>query len=249
MMKKHTKKLIIWISAVAVLIAIMAVLSIAYINDYYPADLDGIEAFSAEYSCMEGEVRGGLLTFGPEDSEIGFIFYPGGKVEYRAYIPLMKVLASKGIFCLLVEMPANLAILDVDAAEGLDTLYPDVVRWYIGGHSLGGSMAATYLSENEDWIEGIVLLASYSTADLSEGDCEALSVYGSEDGVLNKTSYEKYRQNLPEDFEESIIDGGCHAYFGMYGLQEGDGIPTVSNAEQIEQTAALIEAFMLTQNN
>ena len=107
-------------------------------------------------------------------------------------------------------------------------------------------MAATYLSDDENWIEGLVLLASYSTADLSDSGYEVLSVYGSEDGVLNKTSYEKYRSNLPEDFEEAIIDGGCHAYFGMYGMQEGDGIPTVSNAEQIEQTAELIEAFMLT---
>ncbi len=151
-----------------------------------------------------------------------------------------------GILCLIVEMPANLAILDVDAAEGLDTLYPHIERWYIGGHSLGGSMAATYLAGNEKWIEGLVLLASYSTADLSDSGYEVLSVYGSEDGVLNKASYEKYRSNLPEDFEEAIIYGGCHAYFGMYGMQEGDGIPTVSNAEQIEQAAALIEAFMLT---
>lgn len=245
-MKKNTRKLIIWISVVVVLIAIMAVAAIVYINDYYPADLDAIEAFSLEYSYEEKEAEDGLLVFGSEDSEIGFIFYPGGKVEYRAYIPLMRVLASKGIFCLLVEMPANLAILDVDAAEGLDTLYPDIERWYIGGHSLGGSMAATYLSDDENWIEGLVLLASYSTADLSDSGYEVLSVYGSEDGVLNKTSYEKYRSNLPEDFEEAIIDGGCHAYFGVYGMQEGDGIPAVSNAEQIEQTAALIEAFILT---
>ena len=74
---------------------------------------------------------------------------------------------------------------------------------------------------------------------------EVLSVYGSEDGVLNKTSYEKYRSNLPEDFEEAIIDGGCHAYFGMYGAQDGDGTPEISNEEQIALTVDAISEMML----
>ena len=41
----------------------------------------------------------------------------------------------------------------------------------------------------------------------------------------------------PEDFTEVIIEGGCHAYFGMYGAQDGDGTPTISNYEQIRLTS------------
>ena len=109
---------------------------------------------------------------------------------------------------------------------------------------MGGSMAASYLSENINEYDGLVLLGSYSTADLSKEDIRALSVFGSEDKVMNKEKYDEYKINLPENFSEEVIDGGCHAYFGMYGQQEGDGTPTITNAEQIQKTAEIINAFI-----
>jgi pimeloyl-ACP methyl ester carboxylesterase len=110
----------------------------------------------------------------------------------------------------------------------------------MGGHSLGGSMAASYVSKHTEDFVGLVLLGSYSTADLAGSGLKVLSVYGSEDQVMNREKYEKYRSNLPEDFVERVIDGGCHAYFGMYGAQKGDGIPTISNETQINITADAI---------
>ena len=70
--------------------------------------------------------------------------------------------------------------------------------------------------------------------------------------MLNSTTkggiiYENYKENLanlPEDYKEVIIDGGCHAYFGMYGNQEGDGTPTITNEEQIKITAKEIIEFL-----
>ena len=124
-------------------------------------------------------------------------------------------------------------------------LYPEVKDWYIGGHSLGGSMAAAYLEENAPDYKGLLLLGSYSTADLSESDLEVLSVYGSEDKVLNAEKYVEYKPNLPTDFSEIVIDGGCHAYFGMYGEQEGDGTPTITNVKQIEETVDTVVKFIV----
>ena len=80
----------------------------------------------------------------------------------------------------------------------------------------------------------------YSTADLSDSDLRVFSVYGSEDGVLDMDKYRKYRSNLPEDTYEYVIDGGCHSYFGSYGLQKGDGTPDVAFEEQIEMTVDFI---------
>ena len=159
----------------------------------------------------------------------------------------MESLAEKGMLCILVEMPFRLAVFDMDAAEGIQEQYPEIENWYIGGHSLGGAMAAAYLSENVDDYEGLVLLGSYSTANLSETDLAVLSVYGSEDGVLNREKYEECKVNLPVDFEEVVIDGGCHAYFGMYGVQKGDGTPGIGNEEQIEMTAEAV--LELVENN
>ena len=215
-----------------------------YVSDYYHADFDAIEAFSAENGVTKTLLSDGVISYGEADLNVGFIFYPGGKVEYTAYEPLMIELASRGILCILVEMPFNLAVLDISAADGLCELYPEIDRWYIGGHSLGASMAASYLAKNTENFDGIVLLASYSTADLSATTLDALSLYGSEDNVMNREKYEKYKENLPAALTEIVIQGGCHAYFGMYGEQEGDGVPTVTAEEQIHISADYISKFI-----
>ena len=108
-------------------------------------------------------------------------------------------------------------------------------------------MAASYLAKCTDKYEGVVLLGSYSTADLSESGLKVLTLYGSEDGVLNREKYESNRGNLPSGYTEKILDGGCHAYFGMYGAQEGDGTPTVTNEEQIVWAADEIADFLFTE--
>ncbi|MBQ2426343.1 MAG: alpha/beta hydrolase [Lachnospiraceae bacterium] len=230
------------------ILSVMIILFLAcgiYLNDYYHADMDAIETFTVEYSVEMRSDAEGNLVFEPERATAGFIFYPGGKVEYTAYIPLMKALASEGILGVLVDMPFHLAVLDIDAAEGIREQYPQIEHWYIGGHSLGGSMAAAYLAEEADDFEGLILLGSYSETDLSETDLSVVSIYGSEDLVMNREKYEENKANLPEEFSEVILDGGCHAYFGMYGAQEGDGTPEISNEEQIALTVDAISEMVL----
>lgn len=215
-----------------------------YLGDYYKAQIDSQAVFAPEKSITVTKLENGNILFMPQKPVAGFVFYPGGKVEYTAYTPLMEACASKGIACVLVEMPFNLAVFDMDAAKDIPEMYPEITEWYIGGHSLGGSMAASYVVENSNEYKGLVLLGSYSTADLSEMDIDVLSVFGSEDKVMNREKYRECLSNLPQDFTEVIIDGGCHAYFGMYGAQDGDGAPTISNIEQINTTANLIYNFM-----
>ena len=183
------------------------------------------------------------MVFIPEESQAGLIFYPGGKVEHTAYAPLMRGLADRGVLCVLVEMPLNLAVLDMNAADGIPEMYPHIDSWYIGGHSLGGSMAASYAAKNASAYDGLVLLAAYSTADLSFAGLKVISIYGSEDGVLNREKYAANKVNLPALFEEYIIEGGCHAGFGSYGAQDGDDTPTITGDAQIEETARLLTDF------
>ena len=217
-----------------ILFVMLAAIAGIYLGNYYRADLDSVEAFSMEESAD------GHLVWELDNAAAGLIFYPGGKVEHKAYIPLMESLAEKGMLCVLVEMPFRLAVFDMDAAEGIQEQYPEIENWYIGGHSLGGAMAASYLAECPDQFEGLILLGAYSTADLSETELSVLSVYGSEDLVMNRDKYQSNLENLPADFTEIIIDGGCHAYFGMYGPQDGDGTPEITNEEQIRFTANAI---------
>lgn len=216
-----------------------------YVNDYYQADMDSISVFKSDSVVSKEILNDNTIIYSTGDATTGFIFYPGGKVEYTSYEPLMISLAEKGIMCVLIEMPFNLAVFDINAANGIQEQFPEISNWYIGGHSLGGSMAATYLENNVDLFSGLILLASYSTVDLSDTNLDVISIYGSEDTVLNISKYSKNKANLPNEFYELIIDGGCHAYFGMYGKQDGDGNPTISNEEQILKTSDFISKFII----
>lgn len=213
-----------------------------YVRDFYRADDAALAAMQSD-NQVTVEQTDCAAVFMPQEPSAGLIFYPGGKVEYTAYAPLMRELAEEGILCVLTEMPLNLAVLDVNAAEGIPEQYPEVTNWYIGGHSLGGSMAASYVADHGDTYEGLVLLASYSTKDLRDTNLRVLSVYGSEDGVLNQEKYRENKVNLPDSAVEILVDGGNHACFGSYGEQEGDGATLISPEKQVEETVEQIVEF------
>lgn len=242
-MKNTSKKRVISLCIILLTILVISAVVVVYVNDYYRA-LDIVSYSLEDSSEVDVVIDDGMISFVPSSPAAGLIFYPGGKVEYESYVPLMKECAENGLLCIIVKMPCNLAVLDINAADGLTDMYPDVDAWYIGGHSLGGAMAASYASKHSDDLDGLVLLAAYSTSDLSETVLSVLEVYGSEDGVMNRNKYEKYYSNLPDDFSEIIIDGGCHAFFGCYGPQKGDGTPSITNEEQISITANAIADFV-----
>ncbi len=213
--------------------------------DYYRALPEAFEVIaSPSHGIVVTETKNDHIVFAPDDAVAGLIFYPGGKVQYEAYAPLMAACAERDILCVLLHMPANLAVLDMDAAEGIVEKYPDIEEWYIGGHSLGGSMAASYVAEHTEEFEGLILLASYSTAELQDSGLEVMSIYGSEDRVLNLEKYQEYRSNLPTGFHEVILKGGNHAYFGNYGSQEGDGLAKITNEDQIQATVDIMATRM-----
>lgn len=247
-MTAFARKKKLWISLSVILTVVIALTAAValYLGDYYRADLDADGVFSPVNPVIREVWEDGTVVFRPDGGETvaGLIFYPGGKVEHTAYTPLMEALASEGILCVLVEMPFRLAVLDMNAAEGIPEAFPEVEHWYMGGHSLGGSMAASYLASHTEDFDGLILLGAYSTADLSGTELSVLSVYGSEDGVLNREKYAEYRPNLPEGFTETVIEGGNHAYFGAYGEQDGDGTATVTPAEQVRETVAAILSML-----
>lgn len=237
----------IW-TVLGVVFAILLMLCIGfavYVGDYYHADEASVQAMAPADGLSISKTGKDTIVFAPSDPKAGLIFYPGGKVEYTAYALLMRACAEQGILCVLVKMPCNLAVLDVNAADGIAGQYPEINTWYIGGHSLGGAMAATYAANHSSELDGLILLAAYSTSDLKDAGLKVLSVYGTEDTVLDLEKYEEYRGNFPIGTSEFIIDGGCHAGFACYGPQDGDGSPTVTSEEQIALTAKEIIAVML----
>ena len=224
----------------AVLLALVLGCGI-YVGDYYRAE----ETVMDVPASVTVEAADDRTVFAPEAPVAGLIFYPGGKVEYTAYTPLMAKLAEENVLCVLLKMPLNLAVLDQNAAKGIPEQFPEVDRWYLAGHSLGGSMAASFAGKNTDTYEGLILLAAYSTEDLRESGLKVCSLYGDRDGVLNMEKYNQYRPNLPEDTLEQVLEGGNHAGFGSYGHQEGDGTTTLEPGVQLAWTADRVCEFIL----
>lgn len=234
-MKKWVKRILI---ILAVLIAAIVAACIWYVNDYYHSEDMAVACISGSEKVSVEEIGDGLFLDG-EGEESALIFYPGAKVEYTAYLPLFKNLAENGIDCFLVKMPGNLAILGMNKAGDIMAEY-EYENWYLSGHSLGGAMAASYTSEHLDDVDGLVLLAAYPTSELDSEDLSVVSIYGSQDGVLNMEKLEEGRNYMPANYTEICIEGGNHAWFGNYGEQEGDKQASITKEEQQMQTVKAI---------
>ncbi len=244
MERKPNAKRRIWLIAAAVVCILIAGAFAWYVSDYYHATPKAMETVASPMDGIQVEATAKQLVFMPDHPCAGLIFYPGGKVETEAYAPLMTACAERGILCVLMSMPFRLAVLDGNAADGVHAQFPDISDWYIGGHSLGGVMAASYAAKHADAFSGVVLLGAYSTADLKQTNLRVLSLYGAEDGVMNREKYGKNRSNLPDTTEEIVIEGGNHAGFGSYGEQAGDGAATITPREQQAFTADAIDHWI-----
>ena len=228
--KSYLKKIVI---CLLTLILVCSAGFYIYASDYYHAK-------DYEVSNVDIKQQDNYTVYGDTNSKSGFIFYPGGKVEAKSYEPILTSLSEIGICVVLVEMPFNLAVLNSNAADKVMSKFNNIENWYIGGHSLGGAMAASYAAKHQDYLKGVVLLAAYPTKEL---DIPVLSIYGSEDGVLNR---EKYKDSIgmAKNLSEIIIDGGNHAQFGNYGEQSGDNKSKISSEKQWNQTTNEILNFI-----
>ena len=95
-----------------------------------------------------------------------FVLYPGGLVRPQAYEWLGHALAARGVETVIPEMPLDLAVLGTDRATALIDRYAAGRPVVLGGHSLGGAMAASYAAKNPAKLSGLILMAAYP----AEGD-------------------------------------------------------------------------------
>ena len=204
-----------------------------YASVYYAADASAADAMQSD-SVVAVE-----KTDTAADEKV-LIFYPGAKVDETAYAPLLHRLAEEEMDVYLVKMPLHFAFLGINkAGEIMD--HSDYDRYYVGGHSLGGAMAAEYAAEHESDLAGIILFAAYPT---KKTNLDTLLIYGSEDGVLNMQRVKGASDLVPGRYQEIVIDGGNHALFGNYGEQKGDGQAQISGEEQQEQVVRAVREFV-----
>ncbi len=237
-MKKtmHQRKKKIWLSLILVLLLLAGGVFL-YVQQYYHAEESARSALVSDEIVTVARTENGWLFDGPSQRD-ALIFYPGGKVEETAYAPLLHLLAREGMDAFLVKMPFRLAVFGADRANALIDQY-EYENWYIGGHSLGGAMAANYAAGHAEQLAGVILLAAYPTKRI-EKDMMGITIYGSEDGILNPDKLKKGDQYMPEHSVKYVIEGGNHAQFGNYGKQKGDGEASVSDVKQQQETVEII---------
>ncbi|MCP4539520.1 MAG: alpha/beta hydrolase [Chloroflexi bacterium] len=179
------------------------------------------------------------LIFSPAQvtPNTGFIFYPGGRIDPRGYAPVLKAIASKGYLVVAPEMPINMAPFRPNIADEIIANYPDIGRWVIGGHSVGGTMAVQYTNTHREIIDGLVIWASYpaNNADLADFDLPVTLIYGSRDPRVNDSSVAKCQHLLPQDTVYIRIDGGDHHQFGSYEIDSENHHATIGRDLQHEQ--------------
>lgn len=228
--KKTGKHILLTLLA---LILLLAAVFLVYTADYRHADETALALLDSSAVSQDGKLT--ILT--PDansDTGAGLIFYPGGKVEETAYLPLLERLREGGVTCVLVKVPFRLAVLNINAADAVFDRVPGVTRWYIGGHSLGGAMASSYVAGNESRLNGLILLGAYP---VNDSPIDTLCIYGSEDIQLDLSKLTGVANVLR-------LEGGNHAQFGNYGLQEGDGVASISRASQQSLAVDAILAFI-----
>jgi dienelactone hydrolase len=223
---------------IAVIVLLVAI-GLIWLNDLADPTEEALQSLTSDAAVTV--TTDGRLEFQPEaPASTGFIFYPGARVAPEAYAPAMRALAEAGYLAVVSPMPFGLAALAPDAADAVIEAHPEIDRWVIGGHSLGGAMAAQYASGHDDVIDGLVLWAAYPAedTDLSRADLAVSSIYASADGLATTDDIMASTVRLPADTDLVEIEGGNHAGFGRYGDQAGDGEATISQEDQQAQTVA-----------
>ena len=188
------------------------------------------------------------LAFQPLENEPDqiVVIYPGGRVDYRSYSIPARLLAEHGSLVILMRMPLNLAVFGMNRVEEVFNAYPAFTTWVLGGHSLGGAMAASYVYNNPGLIDGLFLWASYpaSSQSLSNSNIPVLSIYGTLDGLSSVEKIHTSKSLLPRNSQFVAIEGGNHAQFGSYGDQPGDMPAVISPLDQQNQVVKTMVEFM-----
>jgi hypothetical protein len=235
MMKKNIVK--VFLALVLIMVMSLGI----WLNITYSPNDTAIKYMvdSEEVNILEEDFG---LSFLPtsERKSSGIIFYPGGKVELTAYSPLAYKLAEEGYMVTIVQMPFNLAVLDVDKGKEVINHYEAIEEWYIGGHSLGGAMAGSFAYDYKELINGVFFLGAYPVEELADSKLEILLINGSLDTIVDQDRLEQAKRLIPESSDNIIIQGANHSQFGSYGLQNNDQAAKISFEEQQKRTIELI---------
>jgi dienelactone hydrolase len=185
---------------------------------------------------------------GTRPADTALVFYPGGRVDPEAYVPVFtEFVAETGMRVYVPKMPLTLAWFDQGRATTYRTRAPEIQEWYVGGHSLGGAAACRYVSNNPDQVDGVVLFASYCDRSINGTGLPALQLLGSRDGVISSANVTGTTANLPVNTTFFTIPGANHSQFGSYAGQPDDNSAEISYDVAHDQIGTVLHAWIAIQ--
>ncbi len=208
------------------------------------ADSHALQALESDYKSSVVLGKDIVIAPGNDAPQTGVIFYPGGRCDSRAYIPVARPLAAAGTLVVIPKMPLRLAVLDSGRAAKIMAEHPDIDRWIIGGHSMGGAMAAAWVYKNPGRAKALFFLASYPSSmhSLNDRDLPVAMIYGTHDRITRQSEFSASRERLPSHTEFVAIEGGDHYQFGSFGNVEVTA--TISREEQQRITVGTLQNFI-----
>nr|WP_246256043.1 alpha/beta hydrolase [Isoptericola halotolerans] len=190
-----------------------------------------------------------VLAPAGEASGTAVFFQPGARVDPRAYAAVLRPLAEAGHPVVVAKQPLGIGFLALGAFDAARGAHPEVEQWVVGGHSLGGTVAAIQADDADDAATapavGLLLYASYPADDVSRSlTATVASVSGTRDRLATPADIEASRADLPPGTDFTVVEGASHAQFGDYGPQPGDGVATISDDDARAQITAASLRFL-----
>ncbi|WP_353826663.1 alpha/beta hydrolase [Agromyces sp. SYSU T0242] len=233
-------------------LALLVVVFLVWANTLFPGDREAsLDAWRSDDVEITRTDEGFLIEPTGSGNDLGLVFIPGAKVEPSAYLyKLSGIVAATGTTVVITHPTLNLAFFDTRPLEAFTDAAPDVDRWLVGGHSLGGvracQLAAAQDGSDGPEVVGMVMFGSYCADDVSGTDLAVLSLIGEFDGLSTPDTVAAADDLLPPDAVSVLLEGANHASFGDYGPQPGDGVATVDRQAVHDDIAAAVEEFLVT---
>jgi len=186
---------------------------------------------------------GRQIEFVPQQNiqDLGVILYPGGRCDPRAYAPVMREIAAAGFPVFIPKMPLRLAVLGAKRAGQIMQEQSSIKHWVIGGHSMGGAMAAGWAHNQPDTIRGLFLMGSYAARmhAMPDSQIPVAVLHGTRDFFLSQAELDAQPERLPQHTEFIDINGGDHYQFGSFtNMEVTASIPRLDQQRQV--TGALL---------
>ena len=179
-----------------------------------------------------------------EPPEVGVVFQPGARVDARAYAHILRPVAEAGYEVVIVKQPFGVAFLASGFAPDWAANHPEIPKWVVAGHSLGGVVASQNAAD-PNALDDLILWASFPGTDLSDSTFDAVSVFGTNDGLTTLDDIEDSIDDLPDGTNFTAVEGAVHSHFADYGAQPGDGEPGISRGEAQELIIRATLAFLI----